>query len=191
MREENAPDAERKELPVTRTSRASGLLAAMALGTLGLAACGASGGAAGSGTTAANAPVSSASSSSMAPAAALKTAKTSLGAVVVNGAGRTLYEFDKDTKGSGKSACNAGCIGLWPAVTASGTPTVTGVTGTVGTITRDDGTKQVTLNGRPLYTYAGDSKPGDTTGQGYMGIWWVVGPNGAEMTAAPSASTGY
>jgi predicted lipoprotein with Yx(FWY)xxD motif len=182
--------ADRKELPVTRTSRTSGLLAALALGTLGLAACGPGGSYGASGTTGAKAAGSSASSGTVAPAA-LKTATTSLGAVVVDGAGRTLYEFDKDSKGSGKSACNAGCIGLWPAVTASGTPTLTGVTGTVGTITRDDGTKQVTLNGRPLYTYSGDSKPGDTTGQGYKGIWWVVGPDGSEMTAAPSASTGY
>lgn len=178
---------------MTRTSRTSGLLAALALGTLGLAACGGGGGGGGygsSGTTGSTAAVSSSSSGTMA-AAALKTASTKLGAVVVDGAGRTVYEFDKDTKGSGKSACSGGCASLWPAVTASGTPTLTGVSGTVGTITRTDGTKQVTLNGRPLYTYSGDSKAGDVTGQGYGGIWWVVSPSGSEMTASSSTSTGY
>lgn len=176
---------------MTRTSTTSGLLAALALGTLGLAACGPGGGTYGSsGATGAKAAVSSASSGTV-NAAVLKTASTKLGSVVVDGAGKTIYEFDKDTKGSGKSACTGGCAGLWPAVTASSTPTLSGVTGTVGTITRDDGTKQVTLNGRPLYTYAGDAKPGDVTGQGYGGIWWVVSPSGSEMTAGPSYSTGY
>jgi len=182
---------------VTRTSRTSGLLAALALGTLGLAACGSSGsgGAYGSsgttGSTAAASSASSGTSSGTVAAGALKTASTSLGTVVVDGAGMTVYEFDKDTKGSGKSACTGGCASLWPAVTASGTPTLTGVSGTVGTITRADGTKQVTLNGHPLYTYANDAKPGDVTGQGVAGIWWVVSPTGSEMTAGTKTSTGY
>jgi predicted lipoprotein with Yx(FWY)xxD motif len=186
---------------VTSTSRTSGLLAALALGTLGLAACGGSGGGGvygSSGTTGSTAAANSAStgtstgtSSSTMAVAALRTASTSLGTVVVDGAGMTVYEFDKDTKGSGTSACSGGCLKLWPAVPASGTPTLTGVSGTVGTITRDDGTTQVTLNGHPLYTYANDAKAGDVTGQGVGGIWWVVGPDGSEMTAGPSTSTGY
>jgi predicted lipoprotein with Yx(FWY)xxD motif len=61
----------------------------------------------------------------------------------------------------------------------------------VGTITRDDGTKQVTLNGHPLYTYSGDSAAGDVAGQGVGGGWWVVGPDGAKMAGGQSSSGGY
>jgi predicted lipoprotein with Yx(FWY)xxD motif len=96
-------------------------------------------------------------------------AKTIAGAnLVVDGAsGLTLYQFASDTAGSGKSACTAGCATTWPPMTvASGTtPSAgAGVSGTLGTITRDDGTTQVTYNGRPLYHYSGDSAPGDTNG---------------------------
>jgi predicted lipoprotein with Yx(FWY)xxD motif len=121
----------------------------------------------------------------------LKTANTSLGTVVVTSDGKTVYAFDKDTKDSGKSACYTKCSGLWPAVAATGgNPTATGVSGKLGTITRTDGTKQITLEGRPLYTFTGDSGAGAVTGQGYKGIWWVVTPSGAEITAAPTRS-GY
>jgi len=175
----------------TRSSRTAGLLAALALGILGLAACGSGGSYGGSGSTTSK-PAASSSSSSAAGAVALKTASTKLGTVVVDGAGKTVYVFDKDTKGSGKSVCTGGCAGLWPAVKATGgTPTATGVMGTVGTITRDDGTKQVTLDGRPLYTYSGDAAAGDVAGQGFMGIWWVVGPDGAVMSSSASSSSGY
>ncbi|MGZ4507574.1 MAG: COG4315 family predicted lipoprotein [Blastococcus sp.] len=179
---------------MTRTSRASGLIGVLALGALGLAACGGGGTSYGSsGTTSSGATQSAAGSTGAAAAGgtALKTASTSLGTVVVDSSGRTVYFFDKDTANSGKSACSGGCAGLWPAVSASGTPAVTGVTAKVGTITRSDGTKQVTLDGHPIYTYSGDSKPGDVAGQGVMGIWWVVSPSGAEMSASPSSSSGY
>jgi hypothetical protein len=66
---------------------------------------------------------------------------------------------------------------------------VDGVTGDVDTITRDDGTRQITLDGLPLYTYAADSHPGDVTGQGVGGIWWVVAADGAKVTGAPSPSS--
>jgi predicted lipoprotein with Yx(FWY)xxD motif len=174
----------------TRTSRTSGLVAALALGTLGLAACGPGGGSYGSsGTT--NSSTAAASSATVA-GAALTTKNTTLGTVVADGRGRTVYAFDKDTRGSGTSACTGGCAGLWPAVHATGgSSSVTGVSGTVGTITRDDGTKQVTLDGRPLYTYSGDAAAGDVAGQGFMGIWWVVAPDGSEMSAGASSSSGY
>ena len=74
--------------------------------------------------------------------------------------------------------------------TTGDSPTVQGVSATVGTITRADGTKQVTLDGRPVYTYSGDSGAGAVSGQGFKGIWWAVTPSGAEVTGAP-ASTGY
>ena len=110
-----------------------------------------------------------------------------LGTIIVNGQGMTAYVFDHDTANSGVSTCSGACQSLWPPITStSATPVVKGVTGTVATITRSDGTKQVTVNGLPLYTYTPDTKPGDDTGQGFSGIWWVVGANGSKITAQPS-----
>jgi predicted lipoprotein with Yx(FWY)xxD motif len=86
------------------------------------------------------------------------------------------------------SACAGQCIAQWPAVVAdSSTPKVDGVTGKVGTITGTDGKLQVTVNGLPLYTFAGDSSAGDVTGQGVGGIWWAVGADGNKIssTTAP------
>lgn len=138
-----------------------------------------------------NAPVgSSASAPAESASSTLHTASTSLGTILVNGAGMTLYFFDHDTPGATASACTGPCISLWPAVTTtSATPAVSGVTGTVGTITGPDGARQITLNGLPLYTYAADKKPGDVTGQGVGGIWWVVDAKGAKVTNAPAATS--
>jgi predicted lipoprotein with Yx(FWY)xxD motif len=171
-------------------SKTAGLLATLSAAGLALAACGGSYGGAGTASSQTSAAAGS-SAGSAATGVVLKTASTSLGTVVVASDGKTVYAFDKDTKDSGKSACYTGCSGLWPAVTATGSsPTATGVTAKLGTITRSDGTKQITLDGRPLYTYAGDSGAGAVSGQGFMGIWWVVTPAGAEITGAPT-STGY
>jgi predicted lipoprotein with Yx(FWY)xxD motif len=88
--------------------------------------------------------------------------------ILVDGrASMTLYQFANDTANSGKSACTGGCATTWPPLTVpSGTtPTAgAGASGKLGTITRDDGTTQVTYDGRPVYHYSGDSVPGDTTG---------------------------
>jgi predicted lipoprotein with Yx(FWY)xxD motif len=88
--------------------------------------------------------------------------------VVVDGAsGMTLYVFASDTAGNGKSACSGGCATTWPPQTVANgtTPTAgSGLTGTLATITRADGTTQVTYNGMPLYHYSGDSSPGDANG---------------------------
>ncbi|WP_026554774.1 COG4315 family predicted lipoprotein [Arthrobacter sp. 35W] len=125
----------------------------------------------------------------MAGSAVLKTATSSLGSIVVDAAGKTVYYFDKDTAGSGASACNGACLAAWPAVVApSDAPAVDGVTATVGTITRNDGTKQVTLNGLPIYTYTPDANAGDVKGQGFGGIWWVIAPDGDKVTGT---SSGY
>lgn len=112
----------------------------------------------------------------------LKTAASSLGTIIVNGQGMTAYVFDHDSANSGVSTCTGACLSLWPAITSTtATPIVTGISGTVATITGSDGAKQVTINGLPLYTYTPDTKPGDDSGQGYGGIWWVVGPNGHKI----------
>ena len=90
------------------------------------------------------------------------------GTVLVDGDdGMTVYTFTKDTKDSGKSVCTGDCAVTWPPLTvaAGATPTGgTGVTGTLGTITRDDGTLQVTYNGLPLYYFKNDKAPGDANG---------------------------
>lgn len=135
------------------------------------------------------ADTAAAGSSAAAPSgpAVLATASSDLGDIVVDGAGRTLYVFDKDTADSGTSACADQCAAAWPAFAAgSGTPTADGVTGKVGTIKGIDGSPQITLDGRPLYYFAKDAAAGDVTGQGVGGIWWVIGADGAKMTAAGS-----
>jgi len=91
------------------------------------------------------------------------------GTVLVAGSnGMTVYIFTKDTKDSGKSVCTGGCLVTWPALTVAAGETPTGgagVTGTLGTITReDDGTLQVTYNGLPLYFFQNDKAPGDANG---------------------------
>lgn len=116
----------------------------------------------------------------------LKVASTSLGNVVVTSQGMTVYTYDLDHQGAQSSACTGGCAAAWPPVLATGTPTLDGVTGTVGTIPGPDGGRQVTLNGWPLYTYAEDSAAGQVTGQGSGGTWWVVSPQGAKMTTPAS-----
>jgi predicted lipoprotein with Yx(FWY)xxD motif len=104
---------------------------------------------------------------------------TSVGSVVIDSAGRTLYTYDPDQPNSGMSSCNGACAEAWPPEVVSGTLSpAAGIKGTLGEITRTDGTHQLTLDGRPLYRYAGDSGPGDAAGNGLGGIWHVV-PAGA------------
>jgi predicted lipoprotein with Yx(FWY)xxD motif len=114
--------------------------------------------------------------------ALLTTADSSLGEIVVDADGMTVYMFDNDTQGGDASTCEGQCAANWPAVTTdSDDPAVEGVTGEVGTITGVDGETQVTLNGWPLYHYAGDSAAGDTNGQGVNGVWWVLTPAGEKI----------
>ncbi len=141
-------------------------------------------------TTAASSSSSSGSGSSGSSSAAdLTAAKSSLGQIIVDGKGMTVYAFDKDVADSGKSNCTGGCASLWPAVVAkSGTPSVSGVTGKVGTITTAAGTKQLTINGLPVYTFSKDDSAGDVYGQGFMKLWWVLDPAGAKVSTTPAPS---
>ncbi|REJ07700.1 hypothetical protein DY023_03460 [Microbacterium bovistercoris] len=110
---------------------------------------------------------------------ALMVASTSLGDVVVTGDGMTAYMYDKDTQGATTSACTGQCLEKWPPILSDeATPKVDGVTGDLGTIDTPDGKLQVTLDGWPLYTFAGDSAKGDVNGQGVGGIWWVLKADG-------------
>jgi predicted lipoprotein with Yx(FWY)xxD motif len=136
----------------------------------------------GSGTSA-SAPVPSANGD------LLSAQPTSLGTILVNGKGRTVYEFANDK--SGASTCTGGCAANWPFVPAPASlPTsLPGVTGQLGTTTRSDGARQVTVGGHPVYTFAGDSAPGQTNGQGVVldgGLWTVASPAGAPITSAGS-----
>jgi len=124
--------------------------------------------------------------------AVLGVAHTALGSILVDSQGRTVYLFASDT--SDHSNCTGPCLQYWPIVAApSTTPSqVTGVSGTIGQITRNDGTKQLTVNGLPLYTYAGDTSSGMTTGQGKNlsgGLWWVVSPNGNAIKTSGAAGS--
>jgi LPXTG-motif cell wall-anchored protein len=106
-----------------------------------------------------------------------------LGSILVASNGMTLYHFSKDS--AGVSNCTGACAKLWPPLTVTGTPSAgAGVTGKLGTIKRSNGSLQVTYNGWPLYYFSGDNKPGDTTGQGFKNLWYVVSPTLAVATAA-------
>ncbi len=98
-----------------------------------------------------------------------------LGQFLTDAAGMTLYMFTKDEPG--KSNCSGDCLAKWPAFTAADPLTLPeGVPGELTQIARDDGTMQVAYNGMPLYYWANDTKPGDTTGQGVGDVWYVVAP---------------
>ena len=96
---------------------------------------------------------------------------TSANGVLATPAGATLYTFDKDTAGSGKSTCNGPCATNWPPLAAQASDAAAG-DWTI--VTRDDGTKQWAFKGWPLYTYAKDAKAGDATGDGKGNVWHVV-----------------
>jgi predicted lipoprotein with Yx(FWY)xxD motif len=166
-----------------RTTRLALTLSAVALAAVALAACS-------SGTTAASTPAPAApvapsaaapSSAAPAPSSAAATVMThtgTLGTYLVDGSGKTLYLYTPDI--STTSTCTAACAAAWPPLTVTGTPGAgTGAQSSLlGTSPRADGTTQVTYNGHPLYYFAADKAAGDTTGQGVMSIWYVLGATG-------------
>lgn len=126
------------------------------------------------------------------------TRRGGLGTYLTDSAGRTVYEFEADS--NGKSACSGACVSVWQPLTTKAKPTASrGATAAdVATITRSDGSKQVTYKGHPLYYYSGDTAAGQTTGQGNDGFgakWYVLAPSGAPIThgaaATQSSSGGY
>ena len=111
-----------------------------------------------------------AASAGLAQAAApVKTA----GGMLVNTSGMTLYTFDNDTAGSGKSACNGQCAGLWPPLMAEADAKPEG---DMTIVARDDGTKQWAYKGKPVYLYKSDMKAGDMTGDNFKNVWHVIKP---------------
>jgi predicted lipoprotein with Yx(FWY)xxD motif len=126
----------------------------------------------------------SAASSPAAQAATVMTASSDLGTILVDGKGMTLYLFTKDTQGSGKSTCEGECLAAWPPLVGEPQAGEGTDQALLGTITRSDGTMQVTYNGWPLYYWAQDKAPGDTTGQGVNKVWWVLDANGDAIGAS-------
>jgi len=162
-------------------------MAVAALGLSGvLAACG--GGS--SSNVSSKSSKHAAASTTTAPAApaTVSVANSSLGMILVASNGRTLYALDKDTPTM--ASCTGGCAGLWPPLTATGTPTGgAGVDATKLTILTGANGMQVVYAGHPLYMFAQDSAPGDVKGQGFAGnIWHVVSPTGMVVTTATTAA---
>jgi len=93
--------------------------------------------------------------------------------VYVGPNGMTLYTFDRDTMGSGKSVCNGQCATNWPPLMAAANVSASG---DWTMVTRDDGSKQWAYKGKPLYTWAKDTKPGDVTGDGVNNVWHIAKP---------------
>ena len=114
-----------------------------------------------------------------------------MGTTVQDEDGFVLYRFDDDGDDPSKSNCNGDCAKVWPpSLTNDGEPALKGVDKSlVGTVTRADGTKQLTLKGWPLYRYIGDKKAGQWKGQNVGGKWFVIQPNGAKnLTCLPAVS---
>ena len=156
--------------------------AVIPLVALAVAACG------GGGAATASPPKTSTGAS-----ATLGVASSSLGSILVNSTGRTLYLFKADV--GAKSACTGACATAWPPLLATGTPTAgTGLTASkLATITRSDGTQQVTYNGHPVYLFIKDKKPGQTTGQGvtaFGAAWYALTPAGNQISTQPTTSGG-
>jgi predicted lipoprotein with Yx(FWY)xxD motif len=171
----------------------------LAVAALAVAGCGSSGNSS-SGKTEANgysstgattssgaaaAKTSSSAASSAGTGVAITTEHTKLGTVLAAGPKHlTVYLFAAD-KGS-TSTCSGECAQVWPPVTTTGAPKAEGeaVAADLGTITRPEGTKQVTYKGHPLYWYVSDSQAGETTGQGVNGfgaLWWALSPSGSKI----------
>jgi len=167
-------------------------LAALALTVSACASSGSSSAASGStpaaGSTNTAAAASAPASSSGGTAIAVRTISGQQ--VLTNAQGMTLYWFAPDT--STTSKCTGSCATYWPPVKGPATAG-SGVTGTLSTITRSDGSSQATYDGHPLYTYAGDTAPGQAKGNGLNvsgGLWYEMTVSGATPAAKASTSSG-
>lgn len=166
----------KRRTAAARTRAVAVAVAGLAAVALAVAGCGGSSGGQNAGPY--GAPSAAAGGSG---AASVALANSSLGKILVDGKGRTLYLFEAD-KGTA-SACDGACASAWPPLTTAGQPIAgSGVSAAkLGTAERSDGTTGVTYNGHPLYTFAGDTTPGQATGQGSDGFgaeWYVLSAAG-------------
>lgn len=167
--------------PFTLTTAFGGLLLALAV-----AACGSGGG------------TTKASAAPPPPAAGgqrvtVGVTNTSLGKILVDSQGRTLYLFEGDSGTT--SNCSGACASAWPPLRANGQTTVgSGANAALlGSTPRSDGGTQVTYNGHPVYLFIKDQKPGDTNGEGvnaFGALWYAISPAGNLVTAAIPSSSG-
>jgi len=169
---------------VTVKNRIIILAASVVAVVLTVAACG-------SKSTAATVPSPTTASSSASTTVAVKQI-SGLGSVLVTSAGLPLYANEQDTSGS---TCNGSCTAIWKPLTVTGTPTESGVSGKLGVISRTDGSKQVTVNGKPVYTFVED-QPGQVTGNGAhdqfgnQKFTWHVVLSSGQMASSSGSSSG-
>ncbi|MET0800604.1 MAG: hypothetical protein ABWZ53_05500 [Actinomycetota bacterium] len=160
--------------------------------TLLLAACGSDNTGDGGSTTSQESPTQAASAteSAAADSATVDVGSSDLGSILVDSEGNTLYLFEADTDGS--STCYQDCAATWPALIGDAPVAGSGIDDSLlGTTKRDDGSMQVTYADHPLYLYAPDTAPGDTSGQGVGDVWFVVSPKGEAVTDKAATGPGY
>ena len=127
-------------------------------------------------------------------AATIGVANESLGKILVNSRGRTLYLFQKDSGTT--SECTGACAANWPPLRANGSPRIgSGANASLLASTmRSDGSRQITYNNHPLYTFVKDTKAGDTNGEGltaFGGTWYAISPAGNQVVGQPASTGGY
>jgi predicted lipoprotein with Yx(FWY)xxD motif len=175
-----------KGASMTHPSRPIAILASaagLALAPFAVAACG------GGGATASTTPPTSTTPPKVStPPTSVGTASTTLGTILVDSQGRTLYLFTHDAGST--SMCTGACAAAWPPLLANGTPTATAgaMASLLGTTKRAEGTTQVTYNGHPLYRFVKDVSPGETNGEGVVafgGSWFLVTAAGNKSAPAP------
>jgi predicted lipoprotein with Yx(FWY)xxD motif len=125
------------------------------------------------------------------PGGVLGVATTSLGPVLVDSKGMTVYLLTADKPGH--SSCTAQCLSFWPPVSAPAgkLPSVSGVSAPLAVTMATSGTSMLTAGGWPLYTFAKDKAPGDVHGEGianFGGTWYAVSPSGTAVTAPPASA---
>jgi predicted lipoprotein with Yx(FWY)xxD motif len=154
-----------------------------------IAACGSGSSSKTTSSPASTQPAAPTTSTSPSSAAVVKTASSSLGTILVNSQGMTLYHLSGEVKGKFICASSA-CVGVWHPLIAPSGGAPSGEVGSLGTVRRPDGTVQVTYKGTPLYIFTGDKQPGETEGQGIkdVGTWSAV-TTGSSSTLAPSKSS--
>jgi len=127
-------------------------------------------------------------------AATIGAVNEGLGKILVNSQGRTLYLFQKDSGTT--SECTGACAANWPPLRANSPPRIGGGANAslVATTMRSDGSRQITYNNHPLYTFVKDTKAGDTNGEGltaFGGTWYAISPAGNQVVGQPAGTGGY